>query len=130
MTNYSPPLYHLLLLCKGALKMLSKVLTIFSLLCLAVSLSGADVQPQVSEAVMSAMDKLPEEARPLRMMRAKNGATYAKLHNGCEIIVMEKHSAPVVAVQGWMRTGGIHEFDWSGAGLSHFCEHIDRKSVV
>ncbi|HLX60140.1 MAG TPA: pitrilysin family protein [Planctomycetota bacterium] len=86
--------------------------------------------PIVPAGVAAAMDALPADARPAQMMRAKNGAIYAKLRNGCEIIVMEKHSAPVVSVQGWMRTGGIDEFHWQGAGLSHFCEHMMFKGTT
>src|SRR3954464_10067372 len=70
------------------------------------------------------------EFRPLATKRAENGAHYAILPNGCEIIVMEKHSAPVVSVQGWVRTGGNDENKWMGAGLSHFCEHMLFKGTT
>ncbi len=90
----------------------------------------APAAPTVPAAVLAAMDALPLQARPLEMKRAKNGAIYAKLRNGCELLVLEKHSAPVVSVQGWMRTGGIHESHWVGAGLSHFCEHMMFKGTT
>src|SRR5438046_2716077 len=70
------------------------------------------------------------ELRPLATKRAESGAQYAILPNGCEIIVMEKHSAPVVSVQGWVRTGGNDENQWMGAGLSHFCEHMLFKGTT
>ena len=41
------------------------------------------------------------------------------LDNGLTIIVREDHSAPVVSVQAWAKTGSIHEGEWLGAGLSH-----------
>ena len=80
-------------------------------------------------AIAAALEALPIEARPHLLKRARNGALYAKLPNGCEIIVSEKRSAPVVTVQGWMRTGGVNEAKWSGAGLSHFCEHMMFKGT-
>ena len=86
--------------------------------------------PTVPADVVAAMDALPLQARPLEMRRAKNGAIYAKLRNGAELLVLEKHSAPVVSVQGWMRTGGVHESKWVGAGLSHFCEHLMFKGTT
>ncbi len=102
---------------------------VLSLVSLTSALRALDA-PAVPSAVIAAMDALPIEARPLEMRRAKNGAIYAKLRNGCEIIVLEKHSAPVVSVQGWMRTGGIHESRFVGAGLSHFCEHMMFKGTT
>ena len=90
----------------------------------------APAVPVVPADVAAAMDAMPLEARPLEMKRAKNGAIYAKLRNGCELLVLEKHSAPVVSVQGWMRTGGINEAKWVGAGLSHFCEHLMFKGTT
>lgn len=101
-----------------------------ALCSISIASSAADAAPAAFPAeVAAAFDPLPEEARPHLLNRAKNGALYAKLANGCEMIVMEKHSAPVVAVQGWMRTGGIHESKWTGAGLSHFCEHMMFKGT-
>ena len=84
---------------------------------------------EISEALKSAMAALPIEAKPLEMRRSEGGATYALLPNGCEMIVFEKHSAPVVTVQAWMRTGSIDENKWMGSGLSHFCEHMLFKGT-
>jgi zinc protease len=51
------------------------------------------------------------------------------LDNGLTIIVREDHSAPVVSVQAWARTGSIHEGEWLGAGLSHILEHMLFKGT-
>ncbi|MEI6235158.1 MAG: pitrilysin family protein [Planctomycetota bacterium] len=114
--------------------MFNRAALVFPLLVLSFVSHGLDAQksatPSVPADVVAAMDALPLEARPLEMRRAKNGAIYAKLRNGCEIIIFEKHAAPVVSVQGWMRTGGIHESHWVGAGLSHFCEHMMFKGTT
>ncbi len=51
------------------------------------------------------------------------------LDNGLTIIVREDHSAPVVSVQAWAKTGSIHEGEWLGAGLSHILEHMLFKGT-
>lgn len=51
------------------------------------------------------------------------------LPNGLEILVREDSSAPVVSLQGWCRSGSIHEGDWLGAGVSHFLEHMLFKGA-
>ena len=51
------------------------------------------------------------------------------LPNGLEILVREDPSAPVVSLQGWCRSGSIHEGDWLGAGVSHFLEHMLFKGA-
>ncbi len=48
----------------------------------------------------------------------------AKLPNGLIVIVSEIHTAPVVSAQVWIKTGSIYEQEHTGAGLSHFLEHL------
>ena len=114
--------------------MLKHLALVLPLVLVTFFLNAADaaraVAPVVPADVAAAMETMPLEARPLEMKRAKNGAIYAKLRNGCELLVLEKHSAPVVSVQGWMRTGGVNESKWEGAGLSHFCEHLMFKGTT
>jgi len=45
------------------------------------------------------------------------------LPNGLSVLVREDHSAPVVAVRFYVRTGSIYEDKYLGAGLSHLFEH-------
>ena len=52
------------------------------------------------------------------------------LDNGLLIIVREDHSAPVVSVQAWCKTGSIDEDKWLGAGLSHVLEHMLFKGTT
>ncbi|MBI3832072.1 MAG: hypothetical protein HY291_21295 [Planctomycetes bacterium] len=68
-----------------------------------------------------AKDDAAKLAQPVETRKAKNGAVYALLPNGCELIVKEKRNAPVVSVQGWVRTGANDEREFLGAGLSHYC---------
>ena len=56
-------------------------------------------------------------------------ARLATLANGLEILVREDSSAPVASLQGWVRSGSIHEGSWLGAGLSHFLEHMLFKGA-
>ncbi len=51
------------------------------------------------------------------------------LPNGLTIVTLEDHSAPVVSVQAWARTGSIHESSQMGAGLSHILEHMLFKGT-
>lgn len=51
------------------------------------------------------------------------------LDNGMVCLVRADHSAPVVAVQIWVRTGSIHEGKHSGSGLSHYVEHMIFKGT-
>jgi zinc protease len=59
----------------------------------------------------------------------ENHARIFTLPNGLELIVEEDHSAPVVSVQAWVKTGSIHEGAWMGAGLSHLLEHMLFKGT-
>lgn len=45
------------------------------------------------------------------------------LPNGLTVLVHEDHSAPVVTVRFYVRTGSIYEDKYLGAGLSHLFEH-------
>jgi len=46
------------------------------------------------------------------------------LDNGMTVILMENHSAPIVNIRIYIRTGSIYEGDYSGSGISHFLEHL------
>jgi zinc protease len=60
----------------------------------------------------------------------ENHARTFTLPNGLELIVEEDHSAAVVSVQAWVKTGSIHEGKWLGAGLSHLLEHMLFKGTA
>lgn len=90
----------------------------------------AAVAPAFPADVRATLETLPKEIRPVELRTAHSGALYALLPNGAEIIVREKHNAPVISVQAWVRTGAIHEGEFLGAGLSHFCEHMLFKGTT
>ena len=62
-------------------------------------------------------------------LNAADDTRLVTLDNGLTIIVREDHSAPVVSVQAWAKTGSIHEGEWLGAGLSHILEHMLFKGT-
>ena len=66
---------------------------------------------------------------PVGLHNAIGDARLVVLDNGLTIIVREDHSAPVVSVQAWAKTGSIHEGEWLGAGLSHILEHMLFKGT-
>lgn len=98
-------------------------------LCASKGKGSSVTQPSSPAKVNGAVSKLKREVSPVELRRAANGAIYCLLQNGAEIIVKEKRTAPVVTVQGWVRTGSIHEGASAGAGLSHFCEHLLFKGT-
>jgi len=51
-----------------------------------------------------------------------------KLPSGLEVIFQENNSAPVVAMQFWVKTGSTHETR-SEAGISHLIEHMVFKGT-
>ncbi len=54
---------------------------------------------------------------------AQYGITEHRLQNGLKVLVLEKHTAPVVAVQVWYRVGSHHE-STGVRGIAHLFEHM------
>ena len=59
--------------------------------------------------------------------------THRTLKNGMDVILAERHSAPVVAFQLWAKVGSADEKP-DEAGLAHVCEHMlfkgtDKRAV-
>src|SRR5262245_2104021 len=50
------------------------------------------------------------------------------LDNGLTILMQENHSAPVVALNMWVKVGSIYEGD-AEAGISHVYEHMLFKGT-
>ncbi|MDI6794040.1 MAG: pitrilysin family protein [bacterium] len=51
------------------------------------------------------------------------------LDNGMVVILKEMHTAPVVALQMWVKAGAVTEEEYMGAGISHFVEHMLFKGT-
>jgi len=105
--------------------------TTVTLLVLAAATARADQPAQgIPAGLQAAFAALPESARPVELRSTPDGVIYALLPNGAELIALEKRTAPVVSVQAWVRTGSVDEQEWTGAGLSHFCEHLLFKGTT
>ena len=46
------------------------------------------------------------------------------LDNGLEVYVAENHNAPVFTMRVYVHAGSIHEDEFLGCGISHYCEHL------
>lgn len=53
----------------------------------------------------------------------ENLATVHTLDNGLRVLIIEKHTTPVVAVQVWYRVGSMHEKE-RVRGIAHLFEHM------
>ncbi len=51
------------------------------------------------------------------------------LDNGFTVILLEDHNAPVMTVRCLVNAGSITEGEYSGAGISHFVEHMLFKGT-
>lgn len=51
------------------------------------------------------------------------------LDNGLTVLTKEDHSAELVSIQAWVKTGSIHEGNHLGSGLSHYLEHMIFKGT-
>ncbi|MES2201888.1 MAG: pitrilysin family protein [candidate division FCPU426 bacterium] len=69
-------------------------------------------------------------AAPMASLAAGVGAGVSKhvLPNGMTVLVKEVHSAPVVAVNAWVKVGSVHEED-KERGITHFIEHMLFKGT-
>ena len=56
------------------------------------------------------------------------GAERFRLDNGLNVILKEDHSAPVVSVQIWVKTGSANETE-KEAGITHIIEHMIFKGT-
>ena len=60
-----------------------------------------------------------------KLQKAENMKTM-KLKNGVQALILENHSAPVVALQVWVKAGSADETD-SLSGVAHLIEHMMFK---
>jgi len=51
------------------------------------------------------------------------------LSNGLTVLYRQDASLPLLSCQLWVRSGSIHEGPHTGAGLSHFLEHMVFKAT-
>lgn len=66
---------------------------------------------------------------PTAISFPQTDATVHRLENGLEVILRPDHSAPLVSVQAWVRTGSLFEDILLGSGVSHLVEHLVFKGA-
>jgi zinc protease len=71
---------------------------------------------------LAAKDPLP------LLASVADGVSKKVLPNGMTILVKEVHSAPVVAVNAWVKVGSVDELD-KERGITHFIEHMLFKGT-
>ena len=65
----------------------------------------------------------------VRTFEYKDNVYTERLPNGLTLILKEVHSAPVVAVQAWIRFGSIDEEEKLSSGAAHYIEHMIFKGT-
>jgi len=55
--------------------------------------------------------------------------TLETLDNGLTVILKETHTAPMIAMEAWVRAGSITEGSRIGSGVSHYFEHMLFKGT-
>ncbi len=69
--------------------------------------------------IRSTLGRRRSDVKPLRVV----------LDNGLTVLLQENHSAPVVALNMWVKVGSIYEED-AEAGISHVYEHMLFKGTM
>lgn len=91
-----------------------------------LAVAWAAVAGAVQEGEETAMAK----KNAVEVLRAANeGIRRVVLDNGLIVLLKEDHSAPMAAIQYWVRAGAIDEGEWLGGGLSHYLEHMVFKGT-
>lgn len=67
-------------------------------------------------------------AGPVYALSVTDGAQRYRLDNGLTVILKEDRSAPVAAIQLWVRTGSANETE-EEAGITHLIEHMIFKGT-
>ncbi len=68
--------------------------------------------------------------KPARPAAAEPKVLVTRLANGMDVILAERHAAPVCTVQLWVRCGSMTEEKLMGAGVSHYVEHMLFKGTA
>jgi zinc protease len=98
--------------------------TDFVMACLTAVLALGRATGGIDETVVSTQPAGADANRPYQVVQERDDRMIVELPNRLMVIAQELHSAPVVSVQVWVKTGSIYEGEYVGAGLSHFLEHL------
>lgn len=78
-----------------------------------------EVEPRLYE-----LDIISENPQIDRIIPSKENDLFVVLKNGLTVLIRESHSSKVVSSQVLVKTGSIYEGQKTGAGLSHYLEHV------
>ncbi len=95
-------------------------------LALAVMAPGCSVLQKAKDALEKAAQQGRPPANPLQQRSSKT--VIKQLPNGLTVVSEESFSAPVVAVQIWVKVGSADESD-KEAGIAHMIEHMMFKGT-
>ncbi len=98
------------------------MLLIFAGLVMSLSISGAGQEKQTNAKKFWENLSFPKLSKEQKV----DGMKVLKLENGARSVIEENHSAPVVAVQIWVKAGSADETD-DLAGVAHLIEHMVFK---
>lgn len=91
-------------------------------------------QPKVQERGAGAVQAgraAPSTPMPVETVLVdRPGLLLARLANGMDVLLAERHAAPVCTVQVWVHAGSITEDTMPGSGVSHFVEHMLFKGTA
>lgn len=86
--------------------------------------AAPSTRPVPAEVQASApATKSPHAAERYRLVHAEDEIV-SVLENGAVVIAKRVVGSPVLAVRGYVKTGGVYEGQWLGGGLSHLLEHL------
>ena len=97
--------------------------TVFVVLCLvALFYSHSYGQSQTT----TPNDNLAEEGNKLinRVIPSKDKDLFVVLENGLTVLIRESYASEVVSCRILVKTGSVFEGENTGAGLSHYLEHV------
>src|SRR5262245_35661912 len=77
---------------------------------------------QAAEMVQDKAARIANGAEMFRLVNEQDEIV-AGLRNGL-VVIVKRVDSPVLAVRGYVYTGGVYEGQWLGGGLSHLLEHL------
>jgi len=109
--------------------MLRTIIGLLGTWALALGLIACKPQSPLSELLLEPQDMMskfatPKPHRAYRVLQDRPDRLLVELSNGLVVVAAETHTAPIVSAQVWVKTGSIYEQEHTGAGLSHFLEHL------
>ncbi len=76
------------------------------------------------ESILYEQGDISQNPQIDRIIPSKENDLFVVLKNGMTVLIRESHSSKVVSCQVLVKTGSIYEGHKTGAGLSHYLEHV------